>query len=440
MKRNTSRKINEKEIKRFLLTNGTGPMQEVVERILHFFEYGAYPILIIGESGSGKEYVAKIMLSKGGNFKAFNNTKFLAVNCGAFPDEGMLLSTLFGHVKGAYTGADSYRSGYLSKASDDGIGIFLDEIHRASPRTQDTLLRYLRTGEIQKVGDDKIISIDENKRPPIVLATSKPYESIRKALIDWIDKHYPEEKLPWSKNGQNNDGEIIEESGISFDFLNRISSFTIKLPPLRSRRLDMGVIVKYLIEKYANKYEIEITHMNGLVIDFIVSYPWPGNIAELESFIQNGIIYNVHQKNKRIISYDGCLNYFNSFELFTNYIFQATYKKPVGEFIEKYLGIRRIYPTDYDGEAIPISDTSLDANNFQIEKLPRVFENAVLLSRNECAYKMGRQISGFDFDKTGEYFDLMAKYKLKKDIWPHMNFKSIYKFNEWLKKNHLDYG
>ena len=116
----------------------------------------------------------------------------------------------------------------------------------------------------------------------------------------------------------------------------------------------------------------------------------------------------------------------------------------MGEFLGKYLGIKEIYPDRPKGEKIPISEIRLDADNFKIEKLPRIFNNAVLLSdllsSDGFWSKQARLLSNPEYDRICNYFDLLGKVKHKKEIWTQMNFGSIYKFNKWLKENHLDYG
>jgi len=444
MKRNPNNKIDKKEIKRFLLTNGTGPMQDVVDRITTYYNNRIFPVFIIGESGSGKEYVAKTLLSNGKNFQ---NSKFVAINCAAFTEGDLLRSELFGHVKGAFTGAADNRDGILRKVAKDNTysGVFLDEIDKSSLNFQYKLLRYLRTGEIQPVGSD---NIDNIEIVPIVLAASTSIESLFKNYCKKLNEIKESDPLYSIINdspsfegcfefevtdklsvSETSETDSIKDSGLSKDFFNRVRNFMIIMPPLRERVADLGIILKYIIKRSSEELRIEIKYIDGNTLDFIFADPIPDNFGELEGLLKTGIIHSV---NGVITRY--CIGHFyNIVSANANIAARYPYKYLGGEYYYAYLRKEET------------SDLSPDAKEyprycFKIDNLERIIENMIFLNGIDfqCPPTIFKINKDFDFEKVNKYFELMSKYKQKTKTYKELGFKSIEPFNNWLKKMHLD--
>ena len=201
------------------------------------------PVLITGESGTGKENLAKIIHQ----YSSRRNNKFVPVNCGAIPS-GTVDSELFGHVKGAFTGATENRPGFFEEA-DKGT-IFLDEIGELSPATQVKLLRVLQSGEYMKVGSTKIEHTDVR----IVCATN--------VNLDFA----------------------LQKGTFRQDLYYRINAAQLRLPPLRERKDDIYLLFRKFTSDYSDKYgmcKISLTHD---AIDVLSGYRWPGNIRQLMNF------------------------------------------------------------------------------------------------------------------------------------------------------------
>jgi len=206
-------------------------------------------VLIYGESGTGKElFAAEIFrLSKRAN------CPFLKLNCGALP-ETIIESELFGHEKGAFTGALQQRKGRFEIA-DKGT-IFLDEIGELSPQIQVKLLRVLQERELERVGGSQTIKVDVR----LIAATNKNLEEEMKM------------------------GRFRE------DLFYRLNVFPIQLPPLRERKCDIMLLADYFIEKYAEKNGKLIKRISSPAVDLLTSYSWPGNVRELENCIERAVI------------------------------------------------------------------------------------------------------------------------------------------------------
>lgn len=206
-------------------------------------------ILIQGESGTGKELVASAIHYNSANAES----PMITVNCSAL-SESLLESELFGHVKGAFTGAHRDRKGRFEEA-DKGT-IFLDEIGELTPYMQVKLLRVLQEREIERVGDSKKIKIDIR----IIAATHKN-------LYD-----------------------LTAQGKFREDLFYRLKVFPINVPPLRKRREDIPLLVHHFIQK-GNKREVKkITHVNAQGMKRIMAHSWPGNIRELENAIEHGFV------------------------------------------------------------------------------------------------------------------------------------------------------
>ena len=207
------------------------------------------PVLIQGESGTGKELIARA-LHYGG---VRQDGPFIPVNCTAIATE-LQESELFGHVKGAFTGADSDKDGLFETASSGTL--FLDEIGDSSIDTQRKLLRALEESKVRRVGTAVEIPVDVR----IVAATSKKLD------------------------------ETIEAGAFDEALWYRLNVFSIVLPTLRDRRLDIPMLVDHFLKKHSSKLGKQITNVNQDALDALVAYNWPGNVRELENIIQRAII------------------------------------------------------------------------------------------------------------------------------------------------------
>ena len=211
-------------------------------------------VMIRGESGTGKELVARAIHSR-------SNRRFfpiITVNCGAVA-EGIMESELFGHEKGAFTGAHYRRKGKFEMA--DGGTIFFDEIGNISMKMQMELLRVIETKQITRLGGNDTIDVDFR----IVCAVNQNLE------------------------------EEVEKGTFREDLYYRLNVFTIKLPPLRERRPDIPLLVKHFIEKYSNLMNKNITGIEPEAMDTLVKYRWPGNVRELENAIERAVVVGKHE-------------------------------------------------------------------------------------------------------------------------------------------------
>jgi two-component system response regulator HydG len=207
------------------------------------------PVIIYGESGTGKELVASAIHKLGIRKKG----PFIKVNCAAL-SESLLESELFGHVKGAYTGADRTRVGRFEAAN--GGDIFLDEIGDLPLSTQVKLLRVLQEKEIEKVGDHRPISIDVR----VLAATNKDLNR------------------------------LMEEGHFRVDLYYRIGVIPIFLPPLQERREDIPLLVETFIKRIRLKTDKPITGMSNEALDLLFHYDWPGNVRELINVIEYSFV------------------------------------------------------------------------------------------------------------------------------------------------------
>ena len=199
-------------------------------------------VLIEGESGTGKENIPKIIHQ----YSRRKNGKYLAVNCGAIP-EGTINAELFGHEKGAFTGAVGERKGYFEEA--DGGTLFLDEIGELPKETQAMLLRVLQNGEFIKVGSSKVEKTDVR----VICATN-------------VNLSY-----------------AVATGKFRQDLYYRINSIQIKMPPLRERRSDIYLLFRKFSSDFAQKYGSSRITLDVGAISLLSSYRWPGNIRQLKN-------------------------------------------------------------------------------------------------------------------------------------------------------------
>ncbi len=206
-------------------------------------------ILIVGESGTGKELVARAIHDKSNRKKG----PFIAINCAAFPRE-ILENELFGHEKGAFTGALNEKPGCFELA--DGGTLFLDEVAEMEPDIQVKLLRALEERSFRRLGGKKEISVDIR----VVAATNK---NVKKAVEN---------------------GELRE------DLYHRLAVIPLFLPPLRERRGDVRILAETFLQRFAEQNGKEITGFAPDALDFINEYRWPGNVRELKNAIERAVI------------------------------------------------------------------------------------------------------------------------------------------------------
>ncbi len=214
-------------------------------------------ILVTGESGTGKDIIPKIIHEN----SMRKHGKFIAVNCGAIP-EGTIDSELFGHEKGAFTGAINNRSGYFEVANNGTI--FLDEIGDLPPQTQVRLLRILENGEFIKVGSSKV----EKTNVRIIAATN----------LNLMD--------------------AVKQNKFREDLYYRINTVEIEMPPLRSRKEDIHLMFRKFASDFSEKNKIPPIKLTEKAIDIIENYNWPGNIRQLKNFTEKLSII----EEKRLLS------------------------------------------------------------------------------------------------------------------------------------------
>jgi Nif-specific regulatory protein len=229
---------------------GTSPlMEELREEVLRVARSDA-KVLITGESGVGKEVVARAIHAEGPR----QNNDFVAVNCAGLP-ETLLESELFGHVKGSFTGAYRDKPGKLEMAHQGTV--FLDEVGEMTLRMQGLLLRFLETGELQKVGAERGGSV-VNVR--VIAATNR------------------------------NLRHLIDQGQFREDLYYRLNVFTIFVPPLRERKADLLLLVDHFLEKFSREHHKSIKRISTPAIDMLMSYHWPGNVRELENTLERAVL------------------------------------------------------------------------------------------------------------------------------------------------------
>lgn len=230
-------------------------MQEVY-RILKNVLSSPAPVLVEGESGTGKELVARAIHFNGWK----KDQKFVAVDCGALP-ENLIESELFGHKKGAFTGASHDKTGLFEAAN--GGSIFLDEICNINASTQAKLLRVLQEGEIKRVGEVQHRKVDVR----VISATNKDL----KAEV---------------KKGHFRD-----------DLFYRLNVIHIKLPPLRDRKEDIPLLADHFLQSYSHKVGKRVGRIEEEVMNLLVNYPWPGNVRQLENEIKKMVTFTSDGSN-----------------------------------------------------------------------------------------------------------------------------------------------
>jgi DNA-binding NtrC family response regulator len=206
-------------------------------------------ILIIGESGTGKELVAKAIHHASPRARM----AFVTVNSGSLPPE-LLESSLFGHIKGAFTGAIATKRGLFEVA--DGGSIFLDEIGNINLETQAKLLRVIQEKEFMRLGSVETVRVDVR----IIAATNADLQK------------------------------LMAESRFREDLFYRLNVITIQLPPLRRKREDIPLLVSHFLQKYADENKRKVREVTPDAMRILMDHPWPGNVRELENTIERAVV------------------------------------------------------------------------------------------------------------------------------------------------------
>jgi len=206
-------------------------------------------VLITGETGTGKELIARAIHK--GSQRAGN--AFITVNCAAVPSS-LIASELFGHEKGAFTGALQQRRGRFELAHSGTI--FLDEIGELPAETQIALLRVLQERQFERVGGSRVISSDVR----IIAATNRDLAA------------------------------AVTAGAFRADLFYRLNVFPIHVPPLRNRKEDISMLVEYFVKRYAEKARKQIGKIDKNTLKLCQSYPWPGNIRELQNIVERSVI------------------------------------------------------------------------------------------------------------------------------------------------------
>lgn len=207
------------------------------------------PVLIVGETGSGKEVLARFIHARSRRA----DKSFIPVNCGAIPS-GILESELFGHEKGAFTGAVQCRKGYFESA-DKGT-IFLDEIGEMPLETQVKFLRVLESGEFQRVGSSESMYSDAR----IIAATNR------------------------------NMYKAVAEKNFREDLFYRLRSVELQIPPLRERGRDILLLAEHFVHEFQQKHKILFEGFSPEATEILMRYPWPGNVRELRNLLESLLI------------------------------------------------------------------------------------------------------------------------------------------------------
>ena len=234
---------------RFEKIIGTSPAMERVYDLMDKVLRTDTTVLLVGETGTGKELIARAIHYNGPR----KGRRFIPQNCAALP-ENLLESELFGHKRGAFTGATSDRKGLFEQA--DGGTIFLDEIGDTSPNLQVRLLRVLQEGTIRPVGASETKHVDVR----VISATHVNLE------------------------------DAVRERHFRDDLYFRLAVFPIPIPPLRERREDIPLLATYFLKRYAEEKGISVRGFTPEAMDALMDYPFPGNIRELQNEIQRAVV------------------------------------------------------------------------------------------------------------------------------------------------------
>ena len=248
----------EEENRRLALAPRANPIQDIITadegmlricRTVERLAQVSVPVLLLGESGTGKEALARALHELGPRAKG----NFVAINCAAIP-ENLLESELFGHERGAFTGAVRQVAGRIETAN--GGTLFLDEVGDLPAPLQAKLLRFLQDQVIERIGGRTPIQVDVR----LVSATNKPLE------------------------------EQAESGQFRADLLYRLNSLIIRIPPLRERGEDALLLARYFLARYAREFNLRLRGLDGAAAQAVLAHPWPGNVRELGNRIRRGAV------------------------------------------------------------------------------------------------------------------------------------------------------
>ena len=229
---------------------GVSAAIRAVEEEIDYAARSGAKVLITGESGVGKEVVTRLIHDRG----VRRSAPLVTINCAGIPDS-LLESEMFGHVRGSFTDAHRDKIGYLERAH--GGTIFMDEIGEMSLRMQALLLRFLETGEIQRVGSDRRVpSLDVR----VIAATHR-------RLID-----------------------LVTEKTFREDLYYRLNVIHINVPPLRDRRDDVLILAKYFIQQFSDSHRMATPELTPEALECLANYRWPGNVRELRNVAERLVL------------------------------------------------------------------------------------------------------------------------------------------------------
>jgi two-component system response regulator AtoC len=233
---------------------GDSPAMRAVYRLVRLVASARASVLLVGETGTGKEVMARNIHRLGPRADG----PYVRVNCGAL-SESLLESELFGHIKGAFTGAVDNKTGRFEAAH--GGTIFLDEISSMSPKLQVKLLRVLQEREFERVGESRTIRVDTR----VIGATNQFLE------------------------------DEIEGGRFREDLYYRLNVVPIYLPPLRERRQDVPALARFFLEKYSEENRRDPPEIPPQILERLQNYDWPGNVRELENYVERGVVLSHNQ-------------------------------------------------------------------------------------------------------------------------------------------------
>jgi DNA-binding NtrC family response regulator len=210
-------------------------------------------VLLCGERGTGKELIARSIHYNSQR----NNRAFIPVDCASLV-ETLIESELFGHVRGAFTGASSAKRGLFEES--DGGTLFLDEVGNLSLPMQSKLLRFLQEHEIKRVGGTESIKVDVR----VIAATNQPLEP------------------------------LVTSGKFREDLFDRLNVIIITLPPLRERKEDIPLLASHFLQKFCEENHKNISHISPEALEILLQYSWPGNVRELEHTIERAVIFSTH--------------------------------------------------------------------------------------------------------------------------------------------------
>jgi transcriptional regulator with PAS, ATPase and Fis domain len=229
---------------------GSSPKMQQVYETIRLTAQSDAPILIEGESGTGKELIARAFHLYGTRA----DQPFISINCAAIP-QNLIESELFGHKKGAFTGADRDKRGLVEAAS--GGTLFLDEIAEMPAHLQTKLLRVIQERKLRRLGCEHEVEVHFR----LVSATNR------------------------------DTGRAVEDGALREDLYFRLSTIKIRVPPLRERAEDLSLLARFFLERYAEKYRKPIKDISQVAYLLLLRHDWPGNVRELESAIESAVLF-----------------------------------------------------------------------------------------------------------------------------------------------------